>query len=606
MAAGALLVLLLAAAASPARTLAAPPTNVVATATAAAATGGITVTWDPPSGMGNLYRIQVKLGSTVVKTANEYSYLSDFSYTFTGLQTWTLYTVTVTTGWESAGVVTWTGSASTTVTTSGFNYDRDCTPTLSPSVSLGTLANTSGALLSSSGSLPSDLDDLPCADADRRASKYFTFVIAAGEAGAITIVANQGTSTMRPELLLRSGSDAYTGTVLFQDKRTTLANAQAAGLVAAGTYTLQLRSTVSVTGSPASARVGSYAVQLTRLSPSPGAINGLGSSILTSWDVGALVSNNSLNTIALTVKIDYKDTSDTGWTSKTTSVSPANGRRSLTVNITGITTGNTYQVRAAYTNSTTYVETDPFRVFGHVRLSPAPSGVQATSNMVNEATGQYEVRVEWETTDFTVDSDTTWGYWLRLNEGAPFANPSGYEHSQEHYFLYSEPGILSIEVRNQFLCTASTGNCDVTYHGIDYEVPALGEWLTVWSAPATVRVAGVNDVAAGEELARKNPDQAVVQVISVVMDAAGVDPAAGATRSLAVLLCLALAFAVAFAVVKRFGMNLAPVVLATLVWYAIFAGLGPEFFGVPPALAIVLIVVPLALGGFSLVRRFGQ
>ena len=603
MAAGALLVLLLSAAAFPPRTLAAPPTNVVARAAAAASTGGITVTWGAPSsGAWNVYRVQVKLGSTVISTQQT----SGYSYTFTGLQTFTTYTVIVTPGSYDEGDYTWGESASATVTTSGYNYEFDCTPARSPSVSLGTLANTSGASLSSSGSFPSDLADLPCADADGRASKYFTFVIAAGEAGAVKISAPVGASTMRSELLLRSGSDTYTGTVLFQDKRTTVANALAAGLVSAGTYTLQLRSTVSVTGSPASARVGSYSVQLTRLSPSPGAISGLGSAILTSWDVGVAVSNNSLNTIALTVKIDYKDTSDTGWTSKTTSVSPANGRRSLTSNITGITTGNTYQVRAAYTNSTTYVETDSFRVFGHVRLSPAPSGVQATANMVNEATGQYEVRVEWETTDFSVDSSTTWGYWLRLNEGVPFANPSGYEHSQEHYFLYSEPGILSIEVRNQFRCTLSTGNCDITYRGADYEVPALGEWVTVWSAPATLRIAGVDDVAAGEELTRKNPDQAVVQVISVVMDAAGVDSSAGATRSLAVLLCLALAFAVAFAVVKRFGMNLAPVVLATLVWYAVFAGLGPEFFGVPPALVITLIVVPLALGGFSLVRRFGQ
>ena len=603
MAAGALLVLLLSAAAFPAPTLADPPTNVVATAAAAASTGGIIVTWGAPSsGVTNVYLIEVKLGSSVISTQQT----SGYSYTFTGLQTFTTYTVIVTAGWyDWEEGYSWGEWASATVTTSGYNYEHSCTPARSPSVSLGTLGNTSGASLSSSGSFPSDLADLPCADADGRASKYFTFVIASGEAGAVKIAATQGTSTMRPELLLRSGSDTYTGIVLFQDKRTTVANALAAGLVSAGTYTLQLRSTVSVTGSPASARVGSYSVQLTRLSPSPGAISGLGSSILTTWDVGVAVSNNSLNTIALTVKIDYKDTSDTGWTSKTTSVSPANGQRSLTSNITGITTGNTYQVRAAYTNSTTYVETDSFRVFGHVRLSPAPSGVQATANMVNEATGQYEVRVEWETTGFTVDSSTTWGYWLRLNEGVPFSNPSGYEHSQQHYFLYSEAGLLSIEVRNQFRCTRSTGNCDITYHGADYEVPALNEWVTTWSAPATVRIAGVDDDA-GEEVARKEPDQAVVQVISAAMDAAGVDSSAGAERSLAVLLCLALAFAVAFAVVKRFGMNLAPVVLATLVWYAVFAGLGPEFFGVPPALVIILIVVPLALGGLSLVRRFGQ
>ena len=552
MAAGALLLLLLSAAAFPAPTLAAPPTNVAATATGAAGTGGITVTWDnPSSGIWNVFRIQVKLGSTVVRTATEYSYLSDYSYTFTGLQSWTTYSVIVTTGWEDDGEQTWTHSASTTVTTSGLTYLRDCTPALSPSVSLGTLGNTSGASLSSSGSLPSDRDDLPCADADDRASKYFTFVIASGEAGAIKIAAHQGTSTMRPELLLRSGSDTYTGTVLFQDKRTTVANALAAGLVSAGTYTLQLRSTVSVTESPTSARGGSYSVQLTRLSPSPGAINGLGSSILTSWDVGALVSNNSLNTIALTVKIDYKDTSDTGWTSKTTSVSPANGRRSLTSNITGITTGNTYQVRAAYTNSTTYVETDSFRVFGHVRLSPAPSGVQATSNMVNEATGQYEVRVEWETTGFTVDSSTTWGYWLRLNEGVPFANPSGYEHSQEHYFLYSEPGILSIEVRNQFRCTAL--DRQLRYHlrrrrlrgpspeRVGHRVERPGHRADSRDRRCRRR---------GKNYHRKEPHAGGGPVDFRGHGSRGRrSRRRAAARSLAVLLCLALAFAAAFTVV---------------------------------------------------------
>ena len=573
------------------------------TATPTATPGGLTVAWDEQSHPYiNLYQVEILLGTDVEESVVLTGYPSTGDHTFTGLQPATTYAVRVRHGYAAPLDNIWYHWESTTGTTQDA-YEFDCTPSLNPSVSLGTLGNTAGASLSSSGSIPTDLDDLPCSDDDDRASKYFTFVIATGEEGAVRIEADQGNSTMRPELLLRSGSDTYTGTVLFHDKRADVRDALAAGLVGAGTYTLQVRSTVPVDGG--AGRGGTFSVSVVRILPTLTYSTTLGSSSISGWDVGAPVSNSSLNTVSLTVKVDYKETSAATWTAQTASVSPGNGDSRFITTITGLTAGNTYIVRAAYTNSTTFVETASFRIFGPARLSAAPFDVQGSVEPVNEATGQYAVSVQWATPYFSVDANTTWGYWLRLNGREPFSNPTGNEQAQHHHFLYSQAETLNIEVRNNFKCTVSTGHCDITYDSVDYDIPALKEWVTVWSIPATVRIPGTNSIAGGDA-AQDEPDQAVVELIYTIMDATGMTRSAALARTLSVLVCLALAFAAAFAVTAKFGMRLAPVVVATLVWYTVFAGLGLEFFGVPAALVAILVIIPLALGGYGLVRRFAQ
>ena len=470
-------------------------------------------------------------------------------------------------------------------------------------VDLGTLAVAADSELANSGELPAAAADLPCVDADTRGSAYFTFIIGTDDAGAVKIESAQGLSAMRPELLLRSGAGAYSGDPLFQDTRADVEDALAAGLVSAGTYTLQLRSTVAA-DSGQSGIGGAYSVKVTRLQPEPTGLSGFGDRMLTAWKVGLPVSDDTLNTIALPIKIEYKETKDAAWTVEQASISPENGQQSFVEEVTGLNVGGTYHVRAAYVGATHYVETADIRVAGQVQLAPGPSGVQASFMLVDEDTNQHEVRVEWETPFFTVDDDTTWKYWLRLDEGIPFPNPSGVEHSQEHRFLYSKPGLLGIEVRSGFRCTETTGDCEITYNGNEYEIPAQGEWSTVWSGPAFVVIPG--EVAVAGEGASADPDQAVVALLYTVMGAAGASENEGLARTLSVLLCLVLAAFAAFWVVRRFGLNTSTVIVAALAFLLIFAGLGLEFFGVPPPLVIVIVVIPFALAGFSLMRKFAQ
>ena len=546
----------------------------------------LTVEWDASTD-GPVSGYKIYANSVIAATVDS----ATTSHVVTGLNNFQDYTVRVYAYyglWNSASV-------STTVMPVASLCDS--------AVDLGTLAVAADSELSNSGELPAAAADLPCVDADTRGSAYFTFVIGTDDAGAVKIESAQGLSAMRPELLLRSGTGAYSGDPLFQDTRADVEDALAAGLVSAGTYTLQLRSTVAA-DSGQSGIGGAYSVKVTRLQPEPTGLSGFGDRMLTAWKVGLPVSDDTLNTIALPIKIEYKETKDAAWTVEQASISPENGQQSFVEEVTGLNVGGTYHARAAYVGATHYVETADIRVAGQVQLAPGPSGVQASFTLVDEDTNQHEVRVEWETPFFSVDDDTTWKYWLRLDEGIPFPNPSGVEHSQEHRFLYSKPGLLGIEVRNGFRCTETTGDCEITYNGNEYEIPAQGEWSTVWSGPAFVVIPG--EVAVAGEGASAAPDQAVVALLYTVMGAAGASENEGLARTLSVLLCLVLAAFAAFWVVRRFGLNTSTVIVAALAFLLIFAGLGLEFFGVPPPLVIVIVVVPFALAGFSLMRKFAQ
>ena len=250
-----------------------------------------------------------------------------------------------------------------------------------------------------------------------------------------------------------------------------------------------------------------------------------------------------------------------------------------------------------------YLSPSALDIPDEVRASPGPYGVQATVHLVEAATNQHEVQVEWETPSFTADDDTDWTYWLRLDGGAPFANTEGNEHSQEHDFYYTDPGLLDIEVRTNFHCAMPLGHCALIYSGQALEIPAGHTWTTVWSAPALADITAAG-FQAGEAAVLADPDPAVVELIETGMSAIDMKDDPGLARTLAVLLCLTLATIAAASVTAKFGLTSPSVVVAALLWYIIFAGLGLQFFGVPQALVIVLVAVPFILAALTLIRRF--
>ena len=505
----------------------------------------------------------------------------------------------------------YTNTSSITVTTDLIL--PECSAANSPLVDLGEIGIAAGSELTHQGSVPGTVAAASCVDSASRTGVLFTFSVASGEEGAVSVEARRSTSTMVPELLVRSG-DAYTGSALFQDTRAGALDALAAGLVDAGTYTLQLRSGARLSDSDVQAG-GPYSVTVTRLQPRLVSAFSDPTTVTTVWDVGATTSTDSGNAVELTVQIEYREDSEQTWTSVAASLSPPEGQESVTDTVTGLDFGSAYYVRAAYTNAAEYVESDGILTRARILLSGAPYGVEATAHVVDVATRKYQVRAAWETPEIVADDNTDWGYAIRLDGGVAYFNEAGREHVQETVFLYGADavrgGVLAIEVNNSFECLEpaeseanSWTTCSLNYNQRDYILPLGAYWSTPWSAPALVRIAD-HGFTAGTTGTDKDPDQAVTETMDVFLGVAGLGEEDRPSQALSVLLCsgLALGAGVGLAL-KAGGMKLAPVLLGTGVGYTIWGGLGPVIFGVPGGLVAVTAALPVVGGGLALMNRF--
>ena len=518
-------------------------------------------------------------------------------------------------GWDYSVQASLSGSYTNTVSGT-FTTDLiapECSESNNLPVDLGEISIDAGSALTHQGSVPGTVADAPCVDSDSRSGVYFRFSVASGEAGAVKVEASPGTSPMSPDLLVRSGA-AYTGDALFKDTRSGEDNALAAGLVDAGTHTLQLRSGARLTGSdPASG--GAYSVTVTRLQPRVASVSALPTSLTTIWDTGAAASTGADNGVDLSVMIDHREDSDQTWTAAETSISPSDQQQSVSTTITGLDIGRTYHVRAAYTNASVYVESGGILTRARILLSGAPYGVEATADLVDAAIRRYEVRAAWETPPIVADDNIEWGYATRVDGGVPHPNEAGREHVQETVFFYSgdavRGGALTIEVINSFECLAPDASetdpwttCSLTYDERDYILPVGAYWSTPWSAPALARIAGPG-FTAGTTGMDKPPDDAVVQLIDLGFELAGVGQEGRPSHALSVMLCAAIALTAGIGIaLKTGGMKLPQVALGSGLFYSIFGGIGPFLFGVPGALVVVTVAAPVGLGGVWLMRRF--
>ena len=489
-----------------------------------------------------------------------------------------------------------------------------CRETNNPPVDLGTLSLYAGHSLYHSGNVPGTVSGAPCTDSSGRSSVYFRFAIAEGEAGAIRIEAPRGVSSMSPDLLLRAGT-SYTSTPRFRDLRNNVDDALAIGMLDAGTYTLQLRAGAALSGQTEAAG-GPYDLTVTRLQPTLLSSVPEAGSITTIWDLGGTVSVLSTNRVQLEVMIEYRASSEFDWTPAADSLSPARDENTVTHQITGLQLGNTYHVRAAYTNAGEYTESGGIETKARILLTGAPYGVLAEASPVDRDRQRYRVRVAWESPPINADDNIRWGFVTRIDGGEAVPNPLGREHDQETAFLYSasaiQNGVLSIEVINTFECPVPGPTdrpvwteCDLSYNDRYYAIPAGSHWSTPWSTPGLAYIRG-QGVEAGTTPVDREPDDAVVALVDLAFALTGVSEENRPSRAVSVVLCAAIALMAAFGVaLATGGMKLPQVALGSGLFYTIFSGLGPHLFGVSAAFVVVAGAFPITLGGLALMNRFG-
>ena len=471
-----------------------------------------------------------------------------------------------------------------------------CTVADNPPQTLGDpLPLTAGETRSASGVFPVALSEIPCLDSTGRQSKYFEIEIPSDGAGAVKVEAVKGYSTMFPEIIVRSGEDTYTGTSVFDDSDTGNEDAVAAGQVSAGVYTIQLRAQDRITDS-ASARGGQYNLVLTRLQPTF-STSEYDNGVTVIWDLGARGTD-------LEIKIEYKLTTATDWTQAVASVAAPSTSSIVRYTITALEAGVPFLTRAAFDNSSVFTESPPQLVFGDVRLPP-PYNLSVENRLLSEDPLSYEVRAAWEAPLVVVEgadqSNFDWGYYVRLNEGQPYKSDG---QSQEDVFIWTRPGLLAVRALVWMDCeyTAATSICDVNYGGVDYDIPGTQLWVSTWSNAGSVNLVGVVDEA-GSVVGPSEPDPAVIQMIYAVFDGIGQERSETLAKTLSVLLCLALGLAGGAFILSRVGVTFIGVVLSAAFFMFIFAGLGVLLFGVPPALVVVMVVLPLMGATMISIRR---
>ena len=459
-----------------------------------------------------------------------------------------------------------------------------CTPTNNPPESLGDpLPLAAGETLSVTGDLPVAATGSPCLDSSGRQSKYFTLVIPTGGEGAARVQYLRGFSSLSGQLFVRAGEDAYTGSVI----GTSFLH------VSAGTYTVQLRSTTIFSISDDAAG-GAYNVRVTRLQPAF-STSEYANGVAVLWNAGAS---------GLSLKIEYRLTTDTTWTEATSSVAADSNRIARQV-ISGLDAGQPFVTRAAYYNSSYFTDESPVQVvFGDVRLPP-PYNLSVENRLLSEDPLSYEVRAAWEAPVVVVEggdaSNFDWGYYVRLNEGQPYKSDG---QSQEDLFIWTLPGLLAVRAMVWMDCeyTVATSICDVNYGGVDYDIPGTELWVSTWSNAGSVNLVGVVDEV-GSVLGPSEPDPAVIQLIYAIFDGIGQERSATLAKTLSVLLCLALGLAGGKFILSKVGATFMGVVLSVAFFMFIFAGLGISLFGVPPALVVVMVVLPLMGAAMMLIRR---
>lgn len=490
-----------------------------------------------------------------------------------------------------------------------------CTAANHPAIDLGTLGLSGGATLANSGQIEGRYYEAPCKGFQGYASNYFQFTIAEGEAGAIKIDAPKGQSTLIADLLLRSGA-SYNGSILWRDDyHQARDDALAAGLVDAGTYTLQVRAaTRTLTSSNNQAAGGAYKLTITRLQPALVSTTVAPVAIDTTWDVGNAVHRarygTGNNAIALAIKIDYQAVEGDSWTEVTPSLAPPNTTSTAEARVTGLELGTSYTVRAAYTNATHYTESAHLETKAFIRLSASPYRVEAISELIEESQAKHRIRVAWETPEIDADANLTYRYATRLNTVAVQFNPTGKERVLETVFDWRAPagGVLEIEVNNTFICPSGGRwtQCELTYDRRDYTIPAGDAWSTPWSAPALVTFPPPNSLAAGT-IPVLEPDPAIAGAINLAYDVSGnSEPVENRpVRTLAMVIGGLLALGAGCAIgYKAEGPKVGRVVLGAGIFITLIAGVATVLFAVPRELVMVMATASIVLAAVFLIRRF--
>ena len=475
--------------------------------------------------------------------------------------------------------------------TDDYPSQRACTQTLANYTTLTSLGGVAGQTVTAAATLDGDPTTAPCQDWEGRPVDYYPVTVTGG--GVDIRLRRAEGSILEGRLVIWSGgSDPFSleQTHLYPGSNLSGGEAALAASLEAGTYVVGVLSRHLFT-SDSTARGGGYTLTVERVQPRFQAITGQGPDAGITWSIptgGAY----------LTLETSYKEASAAAWNTPQTSTTA--GVSTQTQAITGLDGETSYNARARFEHSQVYATVDWVQL--PITRFPAP---YMNEDIESEEAlgGRIRLTLNWspgpaEVTGSNQEDKVTYEF-RRQGNGETVVKNVANALQTNVVVDRQEWRTLTFSVR------AIYGDGTVTtvnYLGEAFTIPVDERWYTSWSDPVSHRV-GPDVLPVDEELSDREPIAAVSDTIRGLLELVRVPEEDQRPETWALFLCLVLAVSFGGVAWVGTGATNGGVILGAVVFFSIWSGMGPLWFGVHPAPAFLPLVAAMMMGGVMAALR---
>ena len=474
--------------------------------------------------------------------------------------------------------------------TEDYPSQQSCTQTLANYTTLTSLGDVAGQTVTAGATLDGDPTTAPCQDWEGRPVDYYPVTVTGG--GVDIRLRRAEGSTLDGQLVIwSSGLDPFsaTQTRLYAGQTLSGGEARLIASLEAGTYVVGVKSRHLFTSATA-ARGGGYTLTVERVQPRFRSLTGQGPDASIVWNIG-------IGSSYLTLETSYKEASAETWNTPQT-VTTA-GLSTKTQSITGLDWDTSYNARARFAHGA-YATLDWVQL--PITRFPAPF-MNEDVESEEAAGGHVRLTLNWtqgpaEVTGDDKEDKVTYEF-RRQGNGETVVKNVANALQTNVVVDRQEWRTLTFSVRAIYGDGTAT---TVNYLGEEFEIPADERWYTSWSDPVSHRV-GPDVLPVDDELPDREPIAAVSDTIRGLLELVRVPEEDQRTETWALFLCLVLAVSFGGIAWVGTGATNGGVILGAVVFFGIWSGMGPLWFGVHPAPAFLPLVAAMMMGGVMLALR---
>ena len=477
--------------------------------------------------------------------------------------------------------------------TTDYPSQRSCTQTLANYTTLTSLGGVTGQTVTAGATLDGDPTTAPCQSWEGRPMDYYPITVTGGGVD-IRLRRGEGSPLDARLVIWSSGADPFSlvQTRLYVGQSLPAGEAALAASLSAGTYVVGVGSRY-LFAQGATAGGGGYTLTVERVQPRFQALTGQGPDASVTWSI-------PIGSPQLTVETSYKEASAEQWANSATAGTGNWSARSYTQSISGLDVDTAYNARARFSHGAAYAAVDWVQL--PITRFPAPS---MNEDVESEETPGGRVR-------------------LTLNWAPGPAEVTGDDKEDKVTYEFRRQGNGETLVRNvanalqtnvtvdrenwrtlTFSVRAIYGDGTVTtvnYLGEEFSIPSAERWYTPWSVPVSHRI-GPPVLPVDDELPDLEPIAAVSDTIRGLLELVRVPEEDQRPETWALFLCLVLAVSLGGIAWVGTGATNGGVILGAVVFFSIWSGMGPLWFGVHPAPAFLPLVAAMMMGGVMAALR---